>query len=168
MEPPIVTYTDELQADGSVRRNYSNGVFEWRRRLPGGRVEWENSVGQAGVDEALNAEIIKRTLREGHMLYGREQGYGRTAWGGPDRMITVNKSSFGGQVGTVLAGIGAGALMGGIIWPPDSLSAAEEEALRQQAQQPGGDGGGGDGGDGDWDSGGDGNGDGWGSDSDFG
>jgi hypothetical protein len=160
MEPPVITYTDELQADGSVRRNYSNGVFEWRRRLPGGRIEWENSLGQAGVDEALNAEVIKRTLRDGQVFYGREQGYGRTAWGGSDRMVTVNKSSFGGKVGAILAGIGAAALMGGIIWPPDSLSADEEEALRQQAHAAGS--GNGSGGDGGWDSSDDS--DGWGSD----
>jgi hypothetical protein len=167
MNPETITFQDELQPDKSVRRTYSNGVLEWRRKLADGRISWEDSNNQSGVDELLDSKTVKRTYTDGRIVYGREQGYGRTAWSGGSNSVTVNQSSFGGQVGMILAGLGAGALLGSVVWPPDVMSAEEEEYLRQQAQSAGsssstsgnsgdsGDWGGSDGGD-------------WGSDSDFG
>lgn len=165
-----VTYQDELLADRSVRRIYADGRVEWRRRRDDGLIDWQDNHGNSGVDELLGNGLVKRSYNSGRVVYGREQGYGRTAWSGDDasneRVLTVNQSSFGGQVGAILAGVGAGMLMGSIIDPPDTLSAAEEEQLREaaRASSSGGDGGGGDGG---WDDSGWGGGDGDG-DGDFG
>ncbi len=141
-----ITYQDELLTDGSVRRAYSDGRFEWRRKLDEWRVEWEDSSGARGVDELLGNGVVKRTLAGGGYLYAREQGFGRTAWS--DGRLTVNATSFGGRTGAVLAGLGAGALLTSITPPPMELTLAEEAALRQQRQQAGssGNGGGGDGG----------------------
>jgi hypothetical protein len=153
-----VTFTDELLADGSVHRRYSDGREEWRRRGPDGIVQWRDSVGGTGTDEPLAERLIKRTYSaNGRTVYGRDQGYGRTAWG--DRTLTVNRTTFGGRMGVVLAAIGGGLLLGAIVAPPLALTAGAEEELRQQlaqqkqAQQQsssndgGGSGGGGDGGD---------------------
>jgi hypothetical protein len=170
-QPGILTYKDELLADKSVRRTYSDGRFEWRRRLPDGRVEWQDNQGNSGVDELLGDGILKRTFASGQSGYGREQGYGRTAWGTPGNLVvTMNETSFGGRVSAILTGIGAGMLLGSVVAPPQVLSAEEEQALREKARENtsgnGGDGdGGGDGGWGDSDGDTD---DGFGGDSDFG
>jgi hypothetical protein len=149
-----VSFTDELLADGSVHRRYSDGREEWRRRGDDGIVHWRDSVGGTGTDEPLAERLIKRTYAaNGRTVYGRDQGYGRTAWG--DRTLTVNRTTFGGRMGVVLAAIGGGLLLGAIVAPPVMLSPVEEEQLRQQLaqqQQPprdsgsgtGGNGGGGD------------------------
>ncbi|WP_322512964.1 hypothetical protein [Chloroflexus sp.] len=131
----VVRYRDELLPDNSVRRIYSNGVTEWRRRLPDGTVAWQDSRGQQGSDELLGEGIVKR-IANGRVLYGKEQGYGRTAWiidGRPT--VTVNETSFGGRLGEVLAMIGLAGMMGAIVWPPLMLSPEEEEQLRAAAQQ---------------------------------
>jgi len=132
-DPQILTYTDTLLSDQSVHRVYSDGNQEWRR-LVGGLVEWQDSLGRAGVDELLGQGVLKRTFSDGRVLYGREQGYGRTVWGGGS-MVTINKTSFGGRVGTLLAGLGAGALLGPVVLPPASLTPEEEEALRRQEEE---------------------------------
>lgn len=128
---PQITYQDALLADKSVCRTYSDGRIEWRRRLSDKRVEWQDNRGNSGIDELLGKDIIKRTFANGQVVYGREQGYGRTAWG--DGILTVNRSSFGGRIGIILAGIGAGMLLGSIILPPQTLSAEEEGELRHRA-----------------------------------
>ncbi|MEU3271368.1 hypothetical protein ABZ639_11010 [Saccharomonospora sp. NPDC006951] len=133
------TYTDELLADGTVHRRYSDGRLEWRTRAEGGAVSWRDNNNTTGTDEPLGRRIVKRTHSDGRVLYGREAGYGRTLWG--DGVLTVNRSSFGGKVGAVLAGVAGGALVAGLAMPPLTMSPAEEEALRQQQ---GGGGGGGD------------------------
>jgi hypothetical protein len=163
-----VGYRDELLADRSVQRSYSDGRREWRRRV-GGVVEWRDDRGRSGVDEPLGNRLVKRRHGDGSVVYGRELGYGRTAWG--DRALTVNETSMGGRVGAILAAVGAAGLLGAIVDPPDVLSAEEEEELRQQAQQSAGS----DGGDWDLDGGDEGSDDDWGdpgtgtdSDSDFG
>lgn len=130
------SYTDELLADGTLHRRYSDGRSEWRTRGEGGVVTWRNSHGVTGTDEPLGRRIVKRTFHDGRVLYGREAGYGRTLWG--DGVLTVNRSSFGGRVGAVLAGVAAGALVAGLVMPPMSMTEAEEEKLRQQAQSTGG------------------------------
>jgi hypothetical protein len=158
-----VKFTDELLSDGSVHRRFSDGREEWRWRGPGGLVHWRDNVGATGTDEALGGRIVKRLYTDGRAVYGREQGYGRTAWS--DRTLTVNRTSFGGRVGTILAAAGAGFALGAIVAPPLAMSPLEEEELRrQQANQSSSDGGGGDGGDGggDWGD------DGMDSDDDFG
>lgn len=169
-QPGILTYKDELLADKSVRRTYSDGRFEWRRRLPDGRIEWQDNQGNSGVDELLGDGVLKRTFASGQSVYGREQGYGRTAWGTPGNLVvTMNKTSFGGRVGAILSGIGVGMLLGSAMAPPQVLSMEEEQALREKAREDttvgsssGGDGGG----DGGW--GGGGSDDSFGGDSDFG
>jgi hypothetical protein len=158
-----VTFTDELLSDGSVHRRFSDGREEWRWRGQGTLVHWRDSAGGSGTDELLGSRIIKRTFADGRVLYGRDQGYGRTAWG--DQTLTVNRTSFGGRAGALLAAAGAGFALGAIVAPPLAMSALEEDELRRQAQQStssGGDGGGGDGG-GAWTDDG-----GGGSDDDFG
>jgi hypothetical protein len=157
-----VTFTDELLSDGSVHRRFSDGREEWRWRGPGRSVLWRDNTGSTGTDEALGGRIIKRTFADGRVLYGREQGYGRTAWG--DQTLTVNRTSFGGRIGRVLAAAGAGFALGSIVAAPLVLSPLEEDELRRQAQQStSSSGDGGDSGDSDWTDSGDG-----GSDDDFG
>lgn len=158
-----VSFTDELLSDGSVHRRFSDGREEWRWRGNGGLAHWRDNAGRSGVDEPLGGRIIKRTFADGRVLYGRDQGYGRTAWG--DQTLTVNRTSFGGRAGRFLAAAGAGFALGAIVAPPLLLSSAEEEELRRQAQQSssGGDGGGDGGDDGAWTDN-----DGGGSDDDFG
>ena len=130
-------YRDELLADRSVQRSYADGRREWRRRA-GATVSWRDDRGGSGVDEPLGDRLVKRGFADGRVLYGREHGYGRTAWG--DGVLTVNETSMGGRVGAILAGIGAAALLGAIVDPPDALTPEEEQEIRQQAQQPGGSG----------------------------
>lgn len=163
-----ITYTDELLADRTVHRRYSDGGQEWRDAVGGGRVvHWRDERGGSGTDELLGRRIVKRVYADGRRaIYGREAGYGRTLWS--DGVLTVNRTSFGGRMGTVLGAVTAGAVIGGLAMPPTSLSPEEEEELRRQAEASasggGGDGGGGggDAGYGDW---GDGSGD---TDDDFG
>lgn len=166
--PREVTYTDELLADRTVHRRYSDGRQEWRSREPSGLVAWRDDGERTGTDEALGNRIIKRTYGDGRVMYGRDVGYGRTLW--RDGVVTINRSSFGGRVGAILAAVAGGALLGAMVAPPDFLSDAEEEELRRQAQEhsaSSGGGGGDGGGDGyhDWDDDNDGDGDG---DGDFG
>ncbi|MGW2659121.1 hypothetical protein ACWC1D_36555, partial [Streptomyces sp. NPDC001478] len=89
----------------------------------------------------------------------RDIGYGRTVWGRGER-VTVNRTSFGGRVGVLLAGLGVATLaVTAAQLPPASLTPEEEEELRQQARDQssspgdGGDGGDGGGWDADWDHG---------------
>jgi hypothetical protein len=157
-----VGYRDELLADRSVQRSYADGRREWRRRAGTG-VDWRDDRGRTGHDEPLGHRIVKRVVHPDQVLYGRELGYGRTAWS--DGVLTVNESSRGGRVGAILAGIGAAALLPAVIDPPSMLGPEEEEQLRQQAAASSGGGGGGEadpGGDDDWSDPGD------GSDDDFG
>jgi hypothetical protein len=148
-----IQYTDELLSDRSVHRRFADGREEWRRRAGDQYVQWQDNSGRSGIDEALGGRIIKRTYSTGQVLYGRDQGYGRTAWG--DGTLTINRTSFGGRTGAILAAVGAGALLGAVVAPPLMMSPFEEDELRRQAQQQqssssgsGSDGGdGGDGGD---------------------
>ena len=158
-----ISFSDELLADGSVHRRFSDGRQEWRRRGPGPLVTWRDSQGRGGTDEPLGQRIIKRGYSTGQVVYGRDQGWGRTAWA--DRTLTVNRTLFTGRMGALFAGVGAGVLLGAVVAPPLALSPAEEDELRRQAQQRGDDSHGDGAGDRDWDDGGDGDG---GSDDDFG
>src|SRR6185503_18418916 len=81
-----VSFTDELLSDGSVHRRFSDGREEWRWRGPGPLVSWRDNAGASGTDEALGGRIVKRIYSDGRAVYGREQGYGRTAWS--DRTLT--------------------------------------------------------------------------------
>jgi hypothetical protein len=155
-----VSFTDELLSDGSVHRRFSDGREEWRWRGAGSVVHWRDNRGATGTDEALGARVVKRAYSDGRTVYGREQGYGRTAWG--DSTLTVNRTSFGGRVGTILAAAGAGFALGAIVAPPMILSPLEEDELRRQQAQSSNDSGGDGGGDSDWGD------DGMDSDDDFG
>lgn len=160
-------YRDELLADRTVHRAYADGREEWRTR-DGAVVRWRDNRGRAGTDELLGRRIIKRTYADGSVVYARDVGYGRTLW--RDGTVTVNRTSFGGRLGVLLAAVAGGVLLGSMTPPPAEMTAAEEEALRQQAQAAGSSGGGGgDGGGGysDWDDD-DGGGADGGADGDFG
>ncbi|WEH38162.1 hypothetical protein [Streptomyces sp. AM 2-1-1] len=173
---PVETgYSDELLADGSVHRTYEGGREEWRQRDPSrpGVVRWYDNASASGTDELLGDRIVKRVC-DGTVTYGRDIGYGRTVWGRGETLM-VNRTSFGGRMGLLLAGVGVTALaVTEAQLPPLHLSPEEEEELRRQAQeQPSGGGGdgagdsgssGGDDWDGDWGGGDDGD---W-SDDDFG
>jgi hypothetical protein len=126
-----VTYTDELLSDDTVHRTYSDDRQEWRRRTAAGTVEWQDHRGNAGIDEPLGRRLIKRTYRDGRVMYGQELGYGRTLWG--DGVLTSNRSSFGGRLGIILAAVAGGALLGGLAMPPQTLTAAQEDELRTEA-----------------------------------
>lgn len=131
-----VAFRDEVLTDGSVRRAYDDGRQEWRLRGPGPRVSWRDDRGRTGVDELLGERIVTRRIEPDGVLYGRELGYGRTAWS--DGVLTVNETSLGGRAGAILAGIGAAGLLPAIVDPPLMLTTAEEEALRRQhARQEG-------------------------------
>ncbi|WP_067687440.1 hypothetical protein [Nocardia jejuensis] len=155
-----VNYGDELLADGTVHRRYSDGRQEWRTRGGDGLVHWRDERGYTGVDEPLGRHIVKRVYRNGRTVYGREGGFGRTLWS--DGVLTVNRSSFGGRIGGILAAIAGGALLGGLISPPEFLTHAQEEELRTQAMSQSSSGSGGSSDYGGWD------GDGGDDDGDFG
>ncbi|MGQ4601418.1 hypothetical protein [Nocardia sp. R6R-6] len=126
-----IAYTDELLADGSVHRRYTDGRQEWRTRDQQGVVSWRDDGGFSGTDEPLGTKLVKRTYGNGTVVYGREAGFGRTLWS--DGRLTVNRSSFGGRLGGILAAVAGGALLTGLVMPPSSLTAMEEEELRRQA-----------------------------------
>ncbi|MQY10668.1 hypothetical protein SRB5_07800 [Streptomyces sp. RB5] len=166
--PREIGYTDELLADRSVHRTYEDGRREWRRRGADGVVHWRDDQGGTGTDELLGARIIKRVLADGTATYGRDLGYGRTLWSRSETLM-VNRTSFGGRMGAILAGIGVlGVAVTASQMPPLHLTPEEEEELRRQARTSsdgGGDveAGGDDWGGGDW-----GDDDGGWSDDDFG
>lgn len=134
-----VSYVDELLADGSVHRAYSDGRQEWRTRGADGTVHWRDGSGRRGVDEPLGGRLVKRSEAGGGTRYGREAGFGRTLWS--DGVLTVNRSKFGGRLGAILAGAAGVAVLGAIALPPQWLSPEDELALRAQGapNQPGGD-----------------------------
>ncbi|MEV4561945.1 hypothetical protein AB0K51_33885 [Kitasatospora sp. NPDC049285] len=151
-QPPEITYSDELLADGTAHRRYSDGRSEWRRRDPDGRIHWRDDRGDSGTDERLGSDLIKRVHADGRTGYGRDVGYGRTVWG-QGQYVLVNRSSFPGRLGVVLGALGLGAGIAAAQFAPELLSEDEEEELRRQAAErvnrstdgSGGDGGGGDG-----------------------
>ncbi|WP_327120696.1 hypothetical protein OG206_27480 [Streptomyces sp. NBC_01341] len=156
IRPREIGYSDELLADGSVHRRYEDGRQEWRHREGSSRrlVRWHDSTNASGTDELLGERIIKRALADGTVTYGKDIGYGRTLWGRGETLM-VNRTSFGGRAGAVLAGLGVATFaITAAHLPPLSMSPEEEEALRQQSQSSssGGDSGG-DPGTGDWDAG---------------
>ncbi|MGP3690103.1 hypothetical protein ACTVZO_36315 [Streptomyces sp. IBSNAI002] len=164
IRPQEIGYADELLADGTVHRRYEGGLEEWRSRTPGRPhlVSWHDNRGGSGTDELLGNRVIKRTLADGTAGYARDIGYGRTVWARGER-VTVNRSSFGGRMGVLLAGLGVAALaVTAAHLPPLSMTPEEEEALRrQQAQSQVSSGSGGDGGVGDSGGDGDSGDDGW-------
>ncbi|MGW1228823.1 hypothetical protein [Streptomyces sp. NPDC002530] len=170
IRPQEIGYTDDLLADGSVHRRYEDGREEWRRRADatGRLVRWHDGRGGSGTDELLGGRVVKRTLADGTVTFARDIGYGRTVWGRGER-VTVNRTSLGGRMGVLLAGLGVATLaVTAAQLPPASLTPEEEEELRQQARdQSSSPGAGGDGGDGGWDADWDHGEDSW-SDDDFG
>ena len=127
-----IEYTDELLADKTVCRRYNNGRTEWRTRIDETKVDWRDNQSNFGVDELLGDGIIKRT-NNNQTIYAREQGYGRTLWS--NNLLTVNRTSFGGKIGMILASVGGAFLLGSLIAPPLILGSGEEEALRQKQLQ---------------------------------
>ncbi|MFB8776455.1 hypothetical protein [Streptomyces broussonetiae] len=145
IRPREIGYTDELLADGSVHRSYEDGRQEWRRRGPGGVAHWHDDRGGSGTDEPLGRRIVKRTLADGSVTYGRDIGYGRTLWGARGDVLMVNRTSFGGRMGAMLVGLGVtGLAVTAAQLPPLHLTPEEEEELRQQAQASSSSSGGGD------------------------
>ncbi len=146
-----IEYADEMLADKTICRRYNNGRIEWRTRLDDTKIEWRDNQSNQGLDELLGDGVIKRTYG-GTTIYAREQGYGRTLWS--NNLLTVNKTSFEGKIGTILAGVGGAFLLGSLVAPPMMLAAGEEEMLRQKQlqQQQSSNSSSGDGGGGDWDA----------------
>lgn len=124
-----IEYTDEILADKTICRKYNNGRIEWRTKIDNTKIDWRDNQGNFGVDELLGKGIIKRTYGN-QTVYAREQGYGRTLWS--NNLLTINRTSFGGKVGAILAGIGGAFLLGSLVAPPLMLGAEEEEELRRQ------------------------------------
>lgn len=130
MSYQTIEYTDELLADKTVCRRYNNGRIEWRTKIDETKVDWRDNQSNFGVDELLGDGIIKRTYGNNQVVYAREQGYGRTLWS--NNLLTVNRTSFGGKVGAILAGVGGAFLLGSLIAPPLMLGAEQEAELRRQ------------------------------------
>ncbi|MCF8610501.1 hypothetical protein L5G28_10095 [Gordonia sp. HY285] len=126
--PHEITYIDELLADGTVYRRYSDRRQEWRNRTSSGEVHWRDDRGQSGVDVALGRKVVKRTYGNGAVIYGRENGFGRTLWN--DGVLTVNKSRLGGRLGAAVAGVAGAGLIGALIYPPDALTPEQEADLQ--------------------------------------
>lgn len=141
-----ITYTDELLADNTVHRRYSDGRQEWRERVAEG-VSWRDDQGNTGLDEPLGSKLVKRRYGDGSVVYGRENGFGRTLWS--HDVLTTNRSSFGGRMGGVLAVVAGAGVLGALTVPPTSLTPADEDELRAEDfdQSSGSDGGSGDYGD---------------------
>ena len=76
-QPPEITYSDELLADGTVHRRYSDGRNEWRSRGTDGRIHWRDDRGDSGTDERLGRDLVKRSHTDGRT------GYGWTEWNQP-------------------------------------------------------------------------------------
>lgn len=132
IRPREIGYTDELLADGSVHRSYADGRTEWRRRGRDHLVHWRDDSGTEGTDELLGQRIIKRTLADGTVSYGRDIGYGRTLWGRGETVM-VNRTSYRGRLGAILAGLGvAGLAITMAQLPPPRLTQDEEAELRRQ------------------------------------
>lgn len=127
-KPYEVAYTDELLADGTVYRRYSDGRQEWRSRTPDGEIRWHDDHGRTGTDVALGRKIVKRTHGDGVVIYGRENGFGRTLWS--DGVLTLNKSRFGGRMGAAVAGLAGAALIGTLVYPPEALTPEQEADLQ--------------------------------------
>jgi hypothetical protein len=127
-----IEYTDELLADKTICRRYNNGRIEWRTKISDTKIDWRDNQTNFGVDELLGDGIIKR-IYGNQTVYAREQGYGRTLWS--NNLLTVNRTSFGGKVGAILAGVGGAFLLGSLVAPPLMLGAEQEAELRRQQQQ---------------------------------
>lgn len=127
-----ITFSDELLAGSTVHRRFSDGREEWRRRTSDGVVSWRDNQGNSGTDEPLGRHLVKRTSQDGTVVYGKENGYGRTAWG--NGVLTINRSSLGRRIGVILAAVAGSAALGELDFPPQTLSAAEEEELRATGQ----------------------------------
>jgi hypothetical protein len=126
-----VTFTDELLSDGGVYRRFSDGVEEWRWRDPEGTVWWRDNRGRHGTDEPLNSGIIKRTYRDGHVLYGRDVGFGWTHWS--DRSLTLNVTGLPRGTVTLLVRVGPRTLLGMLPAPPAFLDPTQEQELRRSS-----------------------------------
>lgn len=124
-----VTFVDEVMSGGGVFRQYSDGVGEWRWRDPDGVVWWRDSRRRHGTDEPLRGGLVKRMLVDGRVLYGRDVGFGWTAWSDGRRTLNVTGSPAG--LVAMLVRVGSQALLYAMRPPPpSSLTPTEEERLR--------------------------------------
>ena len=129
----VLRYTDESLADGTIYRRYEDGRAEWRTRVSRDVTRWRDQTGREGVDERLGRGLVKRVSGT-TVVWGREQGFGRTAWEG-GRMVMVNVTQYGGRVGSILAAAAGAALLGTVLAPPDSVEAAFEELVRGERRR---------------------------------
>jgi hypothetical protein len=127
-----VTFVDKILSGGGVFRQYSDGVEEWRWRDPDGLVWWRDNRQRHGADEPLRGGLVKRTFLDGHILYGRDVGFGWTAWNDGTRTLNVTGSPAG--LAVLLAGVGSHALLSVLRPPPTSLTPTEEERLRRRPE----------------------------------
>lgn len=129
-----VSFTDEVLFDGAVYRRFSDGVEEWRWRDVEGAVWWRDNRDRHGTDEPLQGGLVKRTFRDGHVLYGRDIGFGWTHWS--DRSLTLNATGLPSGRVMLLVRIGPRALLGMLPDPPSFLDPAQERALRNGLAKP--------------------------------
>ncbi|GAA0953433.1 hypothetical protein [Virgisporangium aurantiacum] len=127
-----VTFVDELLSGGGVFRRYSDGVKEWRWRDPDGVVWWRDNRQHHGTDEALRERLVKRSHLDGRVVYGRDIGFGWTAWNDGRRTLNVTGSPSG--LAAMLVRVGSYALLSARRPPPLWLSPTEEERLRRRPE----------------------------------
>ena len=125
-----VTFVDEVVSGGGVFRRYSDGVEEWRWRDPDGVVWWRDNRRRHGTDEPLCGGLVKRMTLDGGVLYGRDVGFGWTAWSDGRRTLNVTGTPAG--LAAMLARVGSQALLSIVRPPPSSLTPTEEERLRRR------------------------------------
>jgi hypothetical protein len=125
-----VTFTDEVMSGGGVCRRYSDGVEEWRWRDPDGTVWWRDNRQRYGTDEPVGPVLIKRTHVDGHVLYGRDGGFGLTVWS--DGRRTLNATDLSPVLLALLVAVGFRALGHIVPAPPPSLSPSDEQRLRER------------------------------------
>jgi hypothetical protein len=128
-----VTFVDEVLSGGGVFRRYSDGVEEWRWRDPDGLVWWRDNRHRHGTDEPLRGALVKRSFLDGHVLYGRDIGFGWTAWSDTRRTLNLTGSPAG--LAALLARVGSHALLSVRRPPPRSLTPTEEERLRRRPSE---------------------------------
>jgi hypothetical protein len=123
-----VTFIDEVMSGGGVFRRYSDGVEEWRWRDPDGAVWWRDNRQRHGSDASLRGGLVKRMFLDGRVRYGRDVGFGWTAWNDGRRTLNLTGSPAG--LAALLVRVGSQALLRVMRPPPSSLSPAEEARLR--------------------------------------
>lgn len=116
------SFTDTIQADGSVERVYDNGLREKRVIERPGVIAWSDSRGNSGRDYYVGAGLIRREDKQGNISEGVQVGAGVISWNG-GRFLAVNQTEIPepplpqpppppSGIGGFLLGLGIGKLYG--------------------------------------------------------